>query len=317
MPLPSPAPLVTTPFRWPNPVNSPRSVSGGRHPGKRLIGNRSRFHGPGTDAFIVEVQGANAVADHFFGYGALWDSFARQLLDVTADIGMEEARRLVHVRTGATRASINKDPGVWAKPNVGEWSIRYGPTTFYAPFLEYGTIRSAPYPFMIPSGDLAEAVFVPAVLSVLNILVTGQLGSGGGGGGGIAGGANRVIGDPRIQGSFSALRSFLYTTEKFLGDIAVFGGRGFIGPARNSMLHLARALGDVSSVMNHTISTRVSNRLRGRVTGHLIGFGAHSLSYERVYSSFPGGTGGHRIYQRVAGKFGTIGFNLNPYHILP
>ena len=295
--------------RWPNPVSAPRS-SPPRDPHRRLIGNRSHL-GPGTDAFMVEIQGANALADHFYGFAASWNTFAVQLLDVSSDIGIEEAQRLVHVDTGQTRDSINKSPGVTVKAD-GEWSVRYGPTTFYAPFLEYGTIRTRPYPFMIPSGDLAEAAFVPAVLGVLNILTNSQLGSGGG-----LSAGGRVLGDQRIRGSFTGLRSWLYSTEKFLGDVAVFGGRSFIGPVRGLMLSLARALGDVSSIMNSTINTRVSNRLHGRVTGHIIGFGSASLSFSKTYSAFPGGASGHRIYQRIAGRYSKVGFSTSAYRLVP
>lgn len=297
------------PRRWPNPVSAPRNVSTGRDANRRLIGNLSR-HGAGTSAYIVEVQGINALAEHFLNYALAFDSFAVQMLDVAADIGIEEAKAMVgwrgdkrfQDRSGATRDSINKSPGVIAKPNIGEWSVRYGPTTFYAPFLEYGTVHARPYPFMIPSGDMVEPIFLNAVISFINLLVTGGEGSAS-----VTGSGGRIMNHPQIKGSFSSLRTMLYSSSKFLGDVAVFGGRGFIGPARNLMLVTSRALGDVSSIMNRTVSTRISNRLGGRVTGRIIGFGSSTLSYSRTYSAFPGGAGGHRVYQRVAGRFGVGG----------
>lgn len=286
--------------------------SGRSHPPRdqhrRLIGNL-KSKGGGTDVFIFELIGVNVVADHFGVFADYFPSFATGILDVVSDIGIEEAREQVgwqggdrfQDRTGETRRSINKSPGVISKPAMGEWSVRYGPTTFYAPFLEYGTLHARPYPFMLPSADLVEAVFFSSVSAFLNLLVTGGDGALGAGGG-IMGG--RALNDPRIKGSFSGLRSMLYSSAKALGDISVIGGRGIFGPLRAGMYSLARGLGDISSIMNRTISTRITNRLGGRVTGRIIGFGSHSLSYSRSYSAFPGGSGGHRIYQRIAGSFG-------------
>jgi hypothetical protein len=87
----------------------------------------------------------------------------------------------------------------------------------------------------------------------------------------------------------------------------VFGGRSFLGPIRTRMYHLARSIGDVSSVMNGTLNTRISNRLSGRVTGRIVGYGSASLSSGKTYSAFPGGEGGRRVYQRVVGRATNIG----------
>lgn len=293
--------------QWPNPVQGGKS-----HPprpqSRRLIGNL-KSRGGGSDVFLFELQGVNVVAEHFEVLSQAFPSFAYGILDVVSDIGIEEAREQVgwqgdmrfQNRTGETRRSINKSPGVIAKPAIGEWSVRYGPTTFYAPFLEYGTVHARPYPFMLPSADLVEAVLFSSVHAFIQLAVNGGDGAIGFGGGVMGG---RALNDPRIKGSFTSLRSSLYSTAKALGDISVIGGRGMFGPLRAGMYSLARGLGDVSSIMNRTISTRITNRLGGRVTGRIIGFGSHSLSYSRTYSAFPGGSGGHRIYQRVAGQFG-------------
>lgn len=300
--------------QWPNPVSGGRS-----HPprpqNRRLIGNL-KSRGAGSDVFIFELVGLNVVAEHFENFASAVPGFAYDILDVVSDIGMEEAREMVgwdrgrrfQNRTGETRRSINKSPGVIAKPNIGEWSVRYGPTTFYAPFLEYGTSHARPYPFMLPSGDLAEAILYSSVHAFLDLLVRGGDGMVGINGGRVGG---RALSDPRIKGSFTGLRSALYSSAKALGDISVFGGRGVFGPLRSSMYSLARGLGDVSSIMNRTIGTRITNRLGGRVTGRIIGFGSHSLSYSRTYSAFPGGSGGHRVYQRIAGRFGKTGLGAS------
>lgn len=287
------------------------------HP--RITGNLSK-KGPGTTAYVLEMQGANTVATEFFGIAQVFPDFAVQLLDVVADIMIDEARERVRVETGATRDSINKDPGVWNKGERGEFSIRVGPTTFYAPFLEYGTkakgggMRNRPYPFMIPAADAVEPTYLAAVMHFMSIISTGTLAAGvpgmaqimdGATGFGDTGGGGRSQG---IRKAITDLRTFLYTTSKFLGDVAVFGGHTQIGPARRMMMTTARALGDISASMNSTLSSRFTRRLSGRVTGRLIGFGSRTFSGGASYSAFIGGRGGHRIYQRVAGRATAIRF---------
>lgn len=292
--------------RWPNPVTAPRGVSSGRDPNQRLIGNRKN-RGSGTAVLDIDITGVNVLADHFYAVAAIFDEAATGVLDVCADIGIGEARRLVHKRTWATHDSINKEPGVWGHPERGEWSIRFGPTTFYSPFLEYGTIHAPPYPFMGPAGDMAEVAFYATIIGMIKLLDSNSAGTGFGSFGGGKGAP--VLNDPRVHSIFGKYRSFLYSTAKALGDVSVFGGRGFLGPIRAQMYGLARLLGDVQAGMTGTIRTRVVNRLHGRVTGRIIGFGSASLSHSASYSAFVGGAGGHRIYQRVAGRFGSGGFN--------
>ena len=105
---------------------------------------------------------------------------------------------------------------------------------------------------------------------------------------------------------FSASTDSADDAQKALGDVSVFGGRGIIGPARGRMIGLARLIGDTSSFMSNTIGQRITMRLRGRATGHIIGFGSASLSHGASYSASAGGAGGRRIYQRVAGRYANI-----------
>lgn len=268
----------------------------------RVMGNR-KYLGPGANGYLVSVEGANVLADHLYVMGQVIDPFATQLLDVVSDIGIAEARNLVRIRTGATFMSINKSPGVIRKPERGEWSVRYGPTTFYAALLEYGTVHAQPYPYMIPSADLIEPLFFRSIIEFVNLIDKGVMGWGNSSGG-------LTFSHPQVRGSFSGIRSFLYDSSKALGDLSVLGGRGLFGPIRALELRLARGLGDLSSIMNRTIGQRVTNRLGGRVTGHIIGYGSHSLSYSKTYSAFPGGSSGHRVYQRLAGHFGPSSLNL-------
>ena len=57
------------------------------------------------------------------------------------------SKQLVPIDTGATMNSIEARPG-------GKMEWRIGPTTEYAPFLEFGTSRGMDArPYMIPSGE--------------------------------------------------------------------------------------------------------------------------------------------------------------------
>lgn len=59
------------------------------------------------------------------------------------------AQLLVPVDTGATRNSIGVDFDL----DGASIAAVVGPTTNYAPYLEFGTARMAPRPFMAPAAD--------------------------------------------------------------------------------------------------------------------------------------------------------------------
>jgi HK97 gp10 family phage protein len=70
--------------------------------------------------------------------------------------GIADAKSRVAVDTGATRDSIGPD---------GEGG--YGADTDYAGFLEFGTSNTAPQPFIGPSADRAETVFVAGIVATI------------------------------------------------------------------------------------------------------------------------------------------------------
>lgn len=271
---------------------------------------RTPHRGPGHTLYKVEVQGANALAQHFNAMAGLVDNFVPQLVDVVADIGIERAKELVPVSDITeeghvhTRDTINKKPGV--QSGRGFWTIDFGPTTHYSPFLEYGTRFMAPRPFMIPAGDLAEAVLMASIVEFIKLLDTNTGGVGFGSGNVMAG---KALGDPRVKGTVSGVRSLLYSGAKFLGDVSVFGGREVIGPMRGLMYSMAKSIGDVSSVVGGTMDTRISRRLSGRAAGRIAGYGSASFSTGTSYSAFPGGEGGRRIYQRSIGRATNVGIS--------
>ena len=73
------------------------------------------------------------------------------------------AKQLVPVDTGATKNSIGVDMDLTAG-NVLTADI--GPTTEYAPHLEYGTVQRGPDPFMGPAMDMSTPAFVAAVAAL-------------------------------------------------------------------------------------------------------------------------------------------------------
>jgi len=71
------------------------------------------------------------------------------------------------VDTGATMNSINARPDD-TDPNGLSWKI--GPSTEYAPFIEYGTVYMRARPFMTPALEQESPRFVEALRQVFNEL---------------------------------------------------------------------------------------------------------------------------------------------------
>lgn len=70
-------------------------------------------------------------------------------------------QQLVRVDTGATKNSIGVD--FRGDGRFSEFSAEIGPTTEWAPFLEWGTSRMAPHAFMGPALDRHSGDFVAAI----------------------------------------------------------------------------------------------------------------------------------------------------------
>ncbi len=67
------------------------------------------------------------------------------------------------VDTGATRSSIFVDPG------TPSFEQKIGPTTEYAPFIEFGTRYMAARPFMVPTLEKERTPFMEALVEVLKL----------------------------------------------------------------------------------------------------------------------------------------------------
>lgn len=82
---------------------------------------------------------------------------AGQAIAKTAHDVARIAKTKVPVDTGATRESIT------ASINRDALSATIGPTTYYAPFLEYGTSRMTARPFMHPALEAVKPGYVAAM----------------------------------------------------------------------------------------------------------------------------------------------------------
>ena len=82
---------------------------------------------------------------------------AQKVVAKTAHDIEADAKSLAPVDTGALRNSIS------ATIAIGGLSAEIGPTVHYAPYLEYGTRRMPPQPYMGPAADRRAEAFVQAV----------------------------------------------------------------------------------------------------------------------------------------------------------
>lgn len=81
---------------------------------------------------------------------------ARVAQKLGVEAGIVDALTRVPVLTGTLRDSIGED---------GEGG--YGADTDYAAYVEYGTSDTAPQPFIGPSSETAETVFVTAITATI------------------------------------------------------------------------------------------------------------------------------------------------------
>lgn len=80
------------------------------------------------------------------------DAKTKAAARAASEVGANDARGRAPVVTGALRESIVSD------------EEGFGATVDYAPFVEFGTYKDPPQPFVFPAGDEAEPVFTAGVL---------------------------------------------------------------------------------------------------------------------------------------------------------
>ena len=92
-------------------------------------------------------------------------ALAQTVVTKTARDIEADAKALAPVDTGMLRNSIGSD--------IGDLEAVVGPTVNYAPYLEDGTSRMAPRPFMGPATDRREETFHAAVAQIPEVVLRG------------------------------------------------------------------------------------------------------------------------------------------------
>lgn len=118
-----------------------------------------------SDRFLFDMAELNTLAVDLAEAGPRVLVEASKVVRKTAFDIAATAQTFVPVDTGATRSSIGVDTD---QAGLG---ATIGPTTHYAPYLEFGTSRMAPRAFMGPALDKHTPEFLEA-MAVLAALVT-------------------------------------------------------------------------------------------------------------------------------------------------
>ena len=245
-------------------------------------------------SFSVSFTGANVVSANAQAIDVMIPEFVASIQSITGQFATAMAKGIVIGtpiwETGDTWRSIH-DVFITMP---GQIIVDIGPKTFYAPFIEYGMgghTNIGPRPFMTDTFFRIIPFWVRAFRELAAVIKRGGRGVG-------------FTADPYatdLNARLRAWRKWLYTKEKALGDIIPFGGPSILRGVRAGLIGSARVLGDVQSVMGRVVNLRLRRRLVGRVTGRLIGIGAHTVVGSRSYgvSVSPIGL---RAYNRVAGR---------------
>lgn len=249
----------------------------------------------------INVTGANVVSAHAQAFAALMPGAIWTIQSNTGQFATEAAKSIVPVDTSPSRDDLVTRDTIHHQmdfkqggSNSGTFIVRVGPTTFYAPFIEYGLGGHAhigPRPFM------TDAFFRIAPHWYAAFVELGR----------VARGGKFSINEPLYGSDLNAYlgkwRKWLYTREKQLGDITPLG----LGPSTSAQRALAigtaRLLGDIQAYVGKTVGLRFQRRLTGKVTGRLIGFGSHTIFTNVNYRTQI--AAGPRIYNRVAGRYVT------------
>jgi len=248
----------------------------------------------GNAYFDVELIGWRTLIEDFETASEMIVVIAYQVTRISGELVRDTAMYRVPVDTGLTKNSMANDP--WMQIYEDDFIASMGPTTFYAPWLEFGTSKMSARPFMIPASDAHQVDFVNAMIDGMGI-VMGETG-------------HIRTADEALREYISVTRKKLYTTQKAMGDVMALGiARGPLATARTGILSVARLLGDVSAAVGGTTGQRVSRRITGRVTGRAIGL-SRTVAANQHYSVFPGGTAGTRVYNRFVGRQ-TTGFTMS------
>lgn len=287
-------------------VRSARSVKPlpGMGPGARarLRGGAGIFRpsrGPGI-ILQVDMIGARAVAEHADAFEEMIGPLIWSIQEITGQYATVLARQYIKqydvIDSGDTHDSVHHFLTT-SGAGIGEGSITVdiGPSTWYAPFPEYGLGGHAgigPRPFMMDTFFAVLPLWRTVFMELADLGKRGQ--------------RSRSFQTHPYANTLNAqigrVRQRLYSIEKEIGDVFPLGLPSAIGRhLRSFMVDAARTLGDIQAVVGRAVGARYSRRLSGRVTGRMIGIGAHTIFGGASYTTSI--SGGQRIYNRIAGKY--------------
>lgn len=250
--------------------------------------------------FDIRIQGLNVAAQHWDAVQELIPYYMWIVQDRAGELIRDDARAGLRGETGFKPAYISGDTHdsvhhyITTTPNSVMASI--GPTTFYAPFIEYGMASHSgigPRPFMMQAAfkNIPELIQAYSDLALLAKL-----------------GARAPLTAPNYKPPLSALihkwRAWLYDKEKALGDITPLGPVGISAPGmsvfRSQLIGSARLLGDLNAFITKTVNARFKRRLVGKLSGRAIGLGHRAIFVNQQVSV--GFTPAQRGYNLLAGK---------------
>lgn len=268
----------------------------------RLRGGAGIFRpsmGAGT-IIQVDMIGARAVAEHAEAFEEMIGPLIWSIQEITGQYATVMARKFITeydvIDSGDTLRSVYHYLTT-SGAGIGEGSVTVdiGPSTWYAPFPEYGMGGHAgigPRPFMMDTFFAVLPLWRTVFMELADLGKRGQ--------------ASRSFQTEPYARTLNAqigrVRQRLYSVEKEIGDVFPLGLPSAIGRhLRSYMVDIARTLGDIQAVVGRAVGARYSRRLSGRITGRLIGVGAHSIFGGASYTTSI--SGGQRVYNRIAGKY--------------
>lgn len=248
--------------------------------------------------FNIVITGLNVAAEHWQAMGDVFPAAVWTIQNRAGEEMSREGRIRISeygaVDSGDTLRSIHH----FLSTTSDSVTVSTGPTTFYAPFIEYGlAAHSAPH--IGPRPFMMDAMFaiLPEWIHAFNGLAT------------IArkGTRGRFPSGPYkspIDALLANVRARLYSIEKAIGDTVILPGVSIAPPGtsrfRERALGGARVIGDVQSVLGRVVGTRFQRRLTGKVTGRLIGVGSRTVFVNKTVGARI--SGAERIYNKQAGK---------------
>ena len=130
----------------------------------------------------IKIVGIEQVKRNFNTLTAALDPLTERILKAVANEVKEEARELVPVDTGALRKSIRvtstaKEAGKTTRVGVRAGGYETNPKTGhlvnYAIYVEFGTSRQSPQPFLIPAANRKAGPIMRQLLAGLDRTLRG------------------------------------------------------------------------------------------------------------------------------------------------